>query len=318
VTPPPAASFRLDRALLRRRSERAAAHYDKADFLAREIAQRMDERLDYIRVAPRRVLDLGCGTGADLARLGERYPAAERIGIDFAAAMLAHARARLWPEPDPKPKPTLWQRLRDRSTPRTPPPAPQFIEADADRLPLAEASVSLVWSNLALPASDEPRTVFAEAHRVLEVGGLLMFSTLGPDTLRELRAALPANGGERVHRFIDMHDLGDALVKAGFADPVMDMEMLTLTYSDLDGLFADLRMNGATNAAANRTRGLSGRHAWDAARTNYEHLRRNGALPASIEIIQGHAWKLEAKPRNAQDDVLTDGRAIMRFQPRGK
>jgi malonyl-CoA O-methyltransferase len=290
------APFHLDRALLRRRSERAAAHYDQADFLPREIARRMDERLDYIRITPRRILDLGCATGADLARLGERYPAAERIGIDFALAMLAHAHARFHP------RRKLWQRLRPAL------PAPHLIAADANRLPLPAASVSLAWSNLALPAIDEPQTVFAELHRVLETGGLLMFSTFGPDTLRELRAALPIHDGERVHRFIDMHDLGDALVKTGFADPVMDMEMLTLTYADLDALFADLRMAGAANAAVNRPRGLAGRHGWAIARENYARLRHAGTLPASIEIIQGHAWKTPPRPPS-------DERAI-HFHPR--
>ncbi|MDR2688694.1 MAG: methyltransferase domain-containing protein [Azoarcus sp.] len=296
----PPAPFCLDRALLRRRSERAAAHYDQADFLPREIARRMDERLDYIRIIPRRILDLGCATGADLVRLGERYPAAERIGIDFAAAMLAHAHARFHP------RRTLWQRLRP------PLPSPRLIAADAHRLPLPAASVSLAWSNLTLPATDEPQTVFAELHRVLETGGLLMFSTFGPDTLRELRAALPAHDGERVHRFIDMHDLGDALVKTGFADPVMDMEMLTLTYPDLDALLADLRMAGAANAAVNRPRGLAGRHGWAAARENYACLRHADRLPASIEIIQGHAWKTPTTVHRP----TPDDRAIVHFHPR--
>jgi malonyl-CoA O-methyltransferase len=300
------AVFRLDPALLRLRANRAAAHYDEADFLAREVARRMDERLDYIRHTPRRILDLGCGTGADLVRLGARYPAAERIGIDFAAAMLQRARARLAPARG------LWHRLRARH--RTAPPALTLLEADARHLPLAAASVSLVWSNLTLAAIDAPHALFTELHRTLEPGGLLMFSTLGPDTLRELRAALPSRdgGGDHVHHFTDMHDLGDALIKAGFADPVMDMEMLTLTYSTLDLLLADLRGTGATNAAAHRAHRLS-RADWAAARIHYERLRRDGVLPASVEIIQGHAWKAANRPA---PDTLADGRAIVHFHPR--
>ena len=296
--PPAAPGFTLDRGLLRRRFERAAPHYDAADALAREVARRMDERLDYIRLSPQRVLDLGCGTGADLPRLAERFPAATLLAADFAPAMLARAGARLRPQGGG----LLRRLIGGRAA------APHFV-ADARALPLPRASLGLVWSNLMLPALDDPLPAFREVHRTLQVDGLFMFSTLGPDTLHELRAVLPAASGERVHRFIDMHDLGDALVRAGFSDPVMDMEMLTLTYADLDGLFADLRASGANNAARGRPRGLSGRSGWEAARAAYARLRRDGRLPASFEIIQGHAWK--AAPKTTED-----GRAIVRFQAR--
>lgn len=292
--------FRLDRHLLRQRYGRAAASSDGADPLIREIARRMDERLDYIRVAPARVLDLGCGTGADLVRLGERFPEAQLIAADFALPMLARARAR-------RPA-TMQGGLLRRLLGGTGKPLPA-VAADACALPFARGSMGMVWSNLMLTALDEPLPALKEIHRVLEVGGMLMFSTLGPDTLRELRAALPAAAGERVHRFIDMHDIGDALVKAGFADPVMDMEMVTLTYADIDGLFADLRATGSTNASTARPRGLTGRGAWAAARATYERLRRDGRLPATFELIQGHAWKAAPK-------TTDDGRAIIRFQPR--
>lgn len=289
--------FQLDRRLLRRRFGAAAASSDNADVLAREIARRMDERLEYIRVTPRRIVDLGCGTGADLPRLAERYPEAELIGVDFALPMLARARDRGG-------KGGGFLRRLLGSNRRLP-----VVAADATALPLARGSVSMVWSNLMLTGLDDPLPALAEAHRVLEVGGMLMFSTLGPDTLKELRAALPARSGERVHRFIDMHDIGDVLVKAGFSDPVMDMEMVTLSYTQLDDLFADLRACGGTNASTRRPRGLSGRGEWAAARAAYERLRQDGRLPASFEVIQGHAWK--AAPRTTDD-----GRSIVRFQPR--
>ncbi|MDR1063820.1 MAG: methyltransferase domain-containing protein [Azoarcus sp.] len=294
-TPP---DFRLDHALLRRRFACAAAHCDEAAFLAREIARRMDERLDYMRIAPRRILDLGCGTGADLARLAERYPDAERFGIDFAPPMLARARQRL------APCRSGLRRLLGKAAPTA-----RLIAAEAAHLPLADASVSLVWSNLMLPAVDDPLPVFREIHRTLEDGGLAIFSTLGPDTLRELRAALPVHAGERVHRFIDMHDIGDALLRAGFSDPVMDMEMLTLTYASLDELFDDLRTAAANNASIARARGLSGRAGWTRARARYETLRRDGRLPVGVEIIQGHAWKADG-PAPRRDD-----RAIVHFHP---
>ncbi|MFT3757478.1 methyltransferase domain-containing protein [Thauera sp.] len=293
--------FALDHGLLRRRFARAAATADGADVLAREIARRMDERLDYIRIEPKRVLDLGCGTGADLPRLAQRFPQACVLAADFAMPMLSRAGQRLRGD---APAPGLLRRLLGAKAA----PLPHIL-ADARQLPFARGSLGLVWSNLMLPALDDPLPALQEIHRTLEVGGLLMFSTLGPDSLRELRDALPRTAGERVHRFIDMHDLGDALVKAGFADPVMDMEMLTLTYTELDGLLSDLRATGAANAAVGRPRGLSGRTGWVQARAAYEALRRDGRLPASFEIIQGHAWK--AAPKTTED-----GRSIVRFQPR--
>ncbi|CAL95434.1 methyltransferase domain-containing protein [Azoarcus olearius] len=292
--------FHLDRALLRRRFAAAAGRYDEADVLAREIARRMDERLDYIRHSPRRILDLGCGTGADLPRLAERYPEAHLVAADFAAPMASHALRR--PAGTVRPGGLLRRLLGSM-------PRQSALVAEAGALPFARASVDLVWSNLLLPALDDPLPVLQEAHRVLEVGGMLMFSTLGPDSLKELRACLPTAAGERVHRFIDMHDIGDALVKAGFSDPVMDMEMLTMTYTRLDDLFTDLRTAAGGNASTARPRGLTGRQGWDEARAAYESLRRDGRLPATFEVIQGHAWK--AAPKTTED-----GRSIVRFQPR--
>jgi malonyl-CoA O-methyltransferase len=145
-------------------------------------------------------------------------------------------------------------------------------------------------------------------HRVLAIDGLLMFSTLGPDTLRELRDALPSGSGERVHRFIDMHDLGDCLLNAGFAEPVMDMEAISLTYTDLDALLHELEQAGATNASIARPRGLTGKSSWQRARANYEHLRTEGRLPVTFEIVYGHAWK--AAPKK-----LEDGRSVIEFKP---
>lgn len=286
--------FQLDRQLVRRRAARAAASYAGADLLAREIGRRMGERLDYIRLDPRRILDLGCGPGADQPILNARFPEATYLGMDFALPMLRPGRAAG----------NFLQRLfgnRQR-------PTGHSIAADAEALPLARASISLVWSNLMLNWLHDPMPALREIHRVLEINGLVMFSTLGPDTLKELRSALPATRGERVHRFIDMHDLGDALVRAGFSDPVMDMELVTLTYPDLNGLLQDLRDSGGTNAARGRPRGLTGKTAWAAARAAYQTLVRESRLPATFEVIQGHAWKVAPK-------VTEDGRAVVRFEP---
>jgi malonyl-CoA O-methyltransferase len=282
----------LDRGAIRRGFARAARRYDAAAVLQREVARRMAERLDLVKAAPRRVLDLGCGTGADFPLLGARYREATLIGCDASPAMLGRARGR-----------GSWLRRLMPLLAR----APALVCADAQRLPLAAGSVGLAWSNLMLHWAADAGAVLREAHRVLETGGVLLFSTLGPDTLKELRAAFAsADAAPHVHGFTDMHDLGDLLVAAGFAEPVMDMEMITLTYADLDALADDLRASGAVNAAAGRRRGLTRPALWRQVRSAYEQIRRDGRLPASFEVIYGSAWKPE--PR-----VAADGRAIVRL-----
>jgi len=281
----------VDRQQVGRRFSRVAASYGEGDFFVREIDRRMQERLDYVNLQPKRILDLGCSRGGSFSGLAARYPKAELIGLDLSPAMLAAGRT-------PR---ASWQRWlgvgghADRMR----------LAADARKLPLASRSAAMVWSNLLLHWLDDPIPALAESHRVLEVGGLLMFSTLGPDTLRELRAAF-ADGYAHTQRFADMHDLGDMLVGCGFADPVMDMEVITLTYDDLDAMFADLRAAGSTCAMKARRHGLTGRNAWATARAAYEGMRREGRLPATFEVIYGHAWK--AAPKQTPD-----GRAIVRF-----
>jgi malonyl-CoA O-methyltransferase len=168
--------------------------------------------------------------------------------------------------------------------------------ADLARIPLAPRSMSLVWSNMALHWVADPQAAIREFHRILEVDGLLMFSTLGPDTLRELRSAFAGSPGQRhVHGFIDMHDLGDMLVAAGFAAPVMDTETITLTYAGIDAMTADLRATGQTCALVERPRGLLGPRWWLHVRAALEKSMRDGRLPATIEVVYGHAWKPEPR-----------------------
>jgi len=281
----------VDRQQVGRRFSKAAASYAEGDFFAREVDRRMQERLDYVKVEPKRILDLGCSRGASLASLAERYPEAQLIGLDVAPAMLSEAR----------PQRAAWQRWLGLGKSAE----PVRLAADAAKLPLKSRSTALIWSNLLLHWLDDPLPALAEAHRVLEVGGLLMFSTLGPDSLRELRLAF-ADGYAHTQRFIDMHDLGDMLVGCGFADPVMDMEVITLTYDDLDAMFADLRAAGSSCAMKARRHGLTGRNSWAVARAAYEGMRRDGKLPATFEVVYGHAWKAEAKQ-------TADGRAIVRL-----
>lgn len=270
----------IDARAARRSFDRAAGTYAGAARLEHEVGSRMLERLDYVRLAPRRILDAGAGPAPQAAALARRYPGARIVALDFSLPMLARARAA----------PGWLARLRGR--------APLAVCAALERLPLAAGSVELAWSNMALHWATDPRAALGELARVLAPEGLLMFSTLGPDTLKELRAAL---GEARVHRFADMHDLGDALVAAGFTAPVMDMEMLTLSYAEPAGLVADLRASGQTLARRDRGRGLAPR----ALRTE---LAAAGAS-ASIEVIYGHAWK--GTPRRS-----ADGRSIMHFERR--
>lgn len=285
----------VDVAAVRRHFARLAADYPAGDFLAREIDARMLERLDYVSLKPARVLDLGCSRGGSLAALQARYPEATRLAVDAVPAMLTGLAT-------PTSRWQRWLGLGQTAAPLWP------LAADAAALPLAAASVDLIWSNLLLHWLDDPVPVMAEAHRVLSVGGLFMFSTLGPDSLKELRQAF-GDTAAHTQRFVDMHDYGDMLVASGFADPVMDMEVLTLTYNDVDALLADLRRAGSRAVMRDRARGLSGRQAWARMRAAYEGLRREGRLPLTLEVVYGHAWKVAPTKR-------ADGRSVVQFRPR--
>lgn len=243
----------------------------------------MLERLDYLKIAPRRILDAGSGPSREARELKSRYPRAELIALDFSVGMLSCARTG----------------LLDRLLKRNP---RYLLCGDVTQLPLAPRTIDFVWSNMALHWTQDPLAAFKELGRVLAPEGLLMFSTLGPDTLKELRVAA---GATRVHEFIDMHDLGDMLVSAGFSAPVMDMEVLTFTYKDADALLADLRAGGQTNARIDRPRGLSGKGF-------LEKLRASAGKSSTFEVVYGHAWK--GAPRK-----LADGRDIVELRlPRGK
>ena len=301
---------RLDRASVRRAFERAAGSYDSAAVLHREVGQRMAERLGIVRLDPAAILDAGCGTGEALGELRARYPRARLVGLDLAYPMLQAARRRdLLARADTRP---LVRRLLGTFTAEVRQPA--LVCADVCRLPLGARSVDLIWSNLTLQWVDELPLALAEFHRVLNIAGLFTFTTFGPDTLGELRRAFAAaDASSHVNGFLDMHDVGDMLVQAGFADPVMDMEMITMTYADAGSLMRDLKAIGAQNARVDRRRSLTGRDRWQRMLAALEDFRRDGRLQASFEVVYGHAWK--AEPR-----VVDDGRAIVRFDrgPRGR
>jgi malonyl-CoA O-methyltransferase len=286
----------VDKRQVRRSFERAAATYDTAAVLQNEVCRRMLARLDYIRLAPDTVLDAGSGTGNAIAGLAERYPGARMIALDLAFGMVLRARARRpW-----------WRRVVDRGGRRL-----AAVCGDIEQLPLAAGSAGMVWSNLALQWVNEPQQAFAEMHRVLVPGGLLLFSSFGPDTLKELRAAFAgADAHTHVNRFTDMHDIGDQLIACGYADPVMDMEVVTLTYRDVRSLMRELKAIGARNMTRGRPAGLGSRSLLDKVSKNYEAYRVDGKLPATFEVVYGHAWK--PAPR-----VSPTGHPIIDIQPRG-
>jgi malonyl-CoA O-methyltransferase len=297
----------LDRAQVRRTFERAAATYDGAAVLQREVGQRMGERLGFVRMQPASILDAGCGTGAALGELHARYPDARLIGLDLALNMTLLARHRAGAAV--RSARSLLERVLGPLAPARE-PRPWCVCGDIQSLPIKSGSIDLIWSNLTLQWVGDPQKAFAEFRRVLRVGGLLSFTTFGPDTLKELRTAfVAADRATHVGRFIDMHDIGDILVHAGFADPVMDMETLTVTYGDAISLMRDLKAIGAHNVTAGRPRGMMGRQRWQRMLAALEATRRDGRLPASFEVVYGHAWKPE--PR-----MTDDGSAIIRVQPR--
>jgi malonyl-CoA O-methyltransferase len=280
--------FAIDKKQMRLAFNRAATDYDASAVLQREVCTRMLERLEYIKLQPERILDAGSGTGWGTRRLARHYPDAQTIALDIASGMLQTARGHSgW-----------WQKLFGGSR-------QMQICGDIEALPLAAKSVGMVWSNLAVQWCNDLPGTFAELHRVLKVDGLLMFSTFGPDTLKELRRAFEGvDRHNHLNRFTDMHDIGDMLVHSGFAEPVMDMEYLTLTYDDVRGVLQDLKAIGAHNATSGRPRGLMGKNAWARLVENYERLRSNGKLPATFEVVYGHAWKPQPKQ-------TPDGRAII-------
>ncbi|MEJ2141550.1 MAG: malonyl-ACP O-methyltransferase BioC [Gammaproteobacteria bacterium] len=267
----------INKNLARLSFEKAATGYDEAAVLQREIGQRLLDRLDYIRFQPQRILDVGAGTGDCSFQLADFYKKSEVIALDFATAMLKQA----------KQKRSLRQRLSSRF---------KFITADAGVLPLVDNSVDMIFSNLALQWCADLEQVFREFRRVLKPNGMLLFSTFGPDTLKELRECWQqVDNYQHINEFTDLHVVGDAMMKTGFSDPVMDMEMITVTYPDVKSIMRDLKQIGAHNVNSQRAKGLTGKQTLQKLMASYENYRRESVLPVSHEVIYGHAWVPEEK-----------------------
>ncbi|MGE4370010.1 MAG: methyltransferase domain-containing protein [Burkholderiaceae bacterium] len=278
------------------------APLDAAQFLYGEIAQRMLQRLSYIRIQPTHLLDAGCGAAHALEPLRARYPGLDYVGLDACAALLAVAQKRY------QAKPGLWQRLRNK------PALPlHFVQADLADTALAPESLDLVWSNMALHWHPEPHNVLAEWRRILKPGALVMFSCLGPGSLAQVRKALQsADLHTATPEFVDMHDFGDLLIEKGFADPVMDQETITLTYGSAERLLQDLRVLGG-NPSQNRSPGLKGRQ-WRARLIDALESQRHmdGTLHLSLEVAYGHAWRgasHRVRPGETRISVTSIGRA---------
>jgi malonyl-CoA O-methyltransferase len=281
--------YHLDKARVRASFDRAAKSYDAAAVLQKLVREEMLSRLDLVSLKPESILDAGCGTGHASKALMQKYPKAQVVSLDLSMGML-HKTQLI--------NTSFTQRIKQGFGLNK----QHLLCADIEQLPLADASLDMVWSNLAIQWCNDLDAAFTDIHRVLRTDGLLIFSTLGPDTLKELRAASSMDR-EHVHvsRFIDMHDIGDALVRAGFSAPVLDVERITLTYNDVMAVMRDLKSIGAHNAADGRSRSLQGRGFLKQLTANYERYRKDGKLPATFEVVYGHAWKPVARPKTKID-----------------
>ncbi len=283
-------SYRLRRSQIRSNFERASGSYDDAALLQREVADRMLEQFAYTQIAPERILDVGTGTGYCARGLREQFGRSEIVALDLAQGMLCEARAQAGGGR------RGIRNLLSRGS------GDHFLCADAGQLPLSSHSVDLIFSNFTLQWCQNLQTVFQEFRRVLRPGGLLTFSTLGTDTLTELRQSWAAVD-DRVHvnRFSDLHDIGDLLLHTGFLEPVTSVDRFELTYPDVMALMRDLKGLGATNANAGRLRGLTGRQAISQMEQFYRQrfLNEEGRIPATWEVVYGHAWIPEDGFRSA-------------------
>jgi len=277
-------AFRFDRKQVQRAFGRAATSYEENDSLQRRVQSRLIERLDYYEGAPACVLDLGCGTGRGAAILKRRWPRAQVIALDLAMPMLRAARRHAgWMKPFAR------------------------VCGDALALPLADRSVDVLHSSLCIQWCESPRELFTEFARVLKPGGFMAVSSLGPDTLHELRQAwaIADNTHPHVSRFLDMHDLGDAALAAGLRDPVLDADHLMSRYQHPRDLLRELKGLGATNADAQRERGLTGKARFARMFDAYDTLRADGVIPATWEVVELHAWgPPEGQPRRAGGEEI--------------
>lgn len=249
---------------------KCATGYEQAAKVQIEIGQRLIERLNYLKISPRYVLDLGCGTGFFISLLKKKYPDALVIGVDLAHAMLLQSQK----------KQRFWRKW-------------PLVNADMSALPFPNGVFDLVFANQAIHWSESLSLVFRGLNRVMNANGCLMFSTLGPDTFKELNSAWAGSDAfSHTNRFVDMHDIGDCLMGEHFLDPVVDMELLTAHYPELTTLMKSLKAQGVRNVNPGRNPGLTGKQAWLTFESHYQRsLTNDGKYPLTYEVVYGHAWK---------------------------
>ena len=253
---------------VRRRFDRAATSFDTADFVHRRTRDGLLAGVEPMSIDAAVVVDLGSATGSGIALLRKRFRGARVIAVDLSREMLRAARG----------KQSFFSRFSG-------------VQADARALPLADGSVDVVFANLVLPWIDDPLPAFAEVARVLRENGLFAFSTLGPDSLLALRRAWQASDdGAHVNRFIDMHDVGDALVRSGLRDPVLDVDRLTVTYENPEALFRDLTAAGARNSLLRRQKGLTGRRRFSTMKDTLFSGGQGAQVGLDLELVYGHCW----------------------------
>jgi malonyl-CoA O-methyltransferase len=277
-----------DKHWVRSSFDRAARNYEGSAVLQKEVGLRMLERLEYIQLQPETVLDIGCGTGLGLQALMKRYRKAQVIGMDFAMGMLQQSK-------------------RKRGILRR----PMLACADFEALPVRPDSIDLLFSNLTLQWCGQLQNVFEGAHQAMRPDGLFLFTSLGPDTLLELRQSwAQVDGMPHVNEFLDMHVVGDHLVAAGFSEVVMDVERIVLSYDSPRDVIGELRTIGAVNRDSGRLRGLMGRGQWQGMLKAYEQFRLpDGRYPATYEVIFGHALRSRSSRmgRNGEIRVPVSG-----------
>ena len=283
---------------IQRQFDRRVTRFREHDFLFREAQTRIFERLDLVRADPAQVLDLGCGQGRELDALAQRFPQARLVGVDVSGRALAAARAQ-WRGP----RSAWWRDWLGKRAQRL-----DLVQASFAALPFADAQFDMLYSNLALHFTADTYATLLEWARVSREGGLLMFSCFGPDTLKEVRAAMAqVLATPAVIPYEDMHDLGDMLLQAGFADPVVDMEYLTLTYRDVDTLLRELRAVTGNPLVA-RAHALGGRKRLQGLRAALEAQRgSDGLLRVTIELVNGHGWRAAPRQHSAR---AADGASI--------
>ena len=291
-------TFQLNKTLIKAAFNKAHTSYDEAAVLQREVANRLNERLDFIKLQPQTILEIGSGTGYYTQLLKQRYPNANIICLDIAHAMLASSRK----------KQSWLHKLRKKQ---------HWLCADAEQLPLAANSVDMIVSNLTLQWCPQLQQTFNGIYNTLKPEGLFMFTTFGPDTLKELRASWrKVDDYNHVNAFLDMHDVGDTLLKAHFSDPVMDVENIVLTYQEVMQLMRELKAIGAHNVTFGRQRGLTGKNKLNKLFNAYEAFRTEGRLPCTYEVVYGHAWKAaQHKDNNSPNENFIPVSAIQRKKP---